>query len=571
MGRRANLRGVFENEATQDKDSFLTELDAATYGKLGAIDNSRIVAEGYLLSELQPDPQQPRRVLPSAVRRMVDIYNMPATMERWHHTAEREMGRSIPLRDLVEGKVEDGQFDTEGIDYDHYPVAASFLGVTQLAGEILRDGLTNPISIHRHGREFMINKGERRWFAFHILYGLYGSRYIRIPAREESPSVWSQASENMSREDLGGVALARQFALLLMSFYPEQPWGQVGDFITDEGCDRLFYAQVQDGEEWRIPKNKGQQIASAMQASATSLRAYRQILGVPDAIWLEADDKHWSTHRLREWIVADNKEKNPPAPKPFERKVPLPAPAENNHTVAAATVSGEDDGYHPLNNDQRKQVSIEPDLPPGYTLADINTGERANVAIPQDEVTARIQRYGSVIVPSEEIDGALERLSQVQSLTILRGEETEKRLSLMFRLGDVASHALRLAGQLVDTFEKAPSQLLFDLYAEIGEAHKPLFKAIRKQSGFAVGDAEELRNGVEGLLNSFNMSAEAHITERMALVIALADVINQELQAIHEISESLQVEHLIEVKKHLALVDTVFEAIANNLNARLGG
>lgn len=567
MGRRANLRGVLNEDVTSDGDSFLNELDAATYGKLGAISSSRIVAEGYLISELQPDPQQPRRVLPSVVRQMVDIHDMRATMDRWYHTAERELERSIPLRDLVEGKVEDGQFDTEGITHDRYPVAASFLGVTRLAGDILRDGLINPISIYRHGRTHMINKGERRWFAYHILYGLYGSQYERIPAREESPSIWAQASENMSREDLGGVALARQFALLLMSLYPDQEWGSVTDFTTDEGSDRLFYAQMEDGDVWRIPKNNGQKIADAMQASVNSLRHYRQILGVPDVIWLEADDKKWSTGRLREWITETNKKNNP---RPFQRKETPTPPATDNHTVSTDTVSDKDDGYRPLTEEERKQASS--DLPPHHTLANIDTGEGANVAIPQDEMSARAMRYSSLVLPFKSIEDALARLLEIQSITILREEDVNKRLDLMYQMANIVTHVLLLAEQLVDSFGRKDAGLALAPYELIDEQHRALVKLMRQQAGVAGGDAEAFRNGVTNLLENIIVYPHTHISERMALMSALAVSVVDELSIIQVINGTLnELDQLKYVESHLGEIDNQFWKVVNELKDRIGG
>jgi hypothetical protein len=563
---------VLNEDATSDGDSFLQELDAATYGKLGAIGNNRIVAEAYLISELQPDPQQPRRVIPSVVRQMVDIHDMRATMDRWYHTAERELERSIPLRDLVEGKVEDGQFDTEGITHERYPVAASFLAVARLAGDILRDGLINPISIYRSGRTHMINKGERRWFAFHILYGLYGSKYERISAREESPSIWAQASENMSREDLGGVALARQFALLLMSLYPDQPWGNVADFTTDEGSDRLFYAQVGDGNEWRIPKNKGQKIADAMQASVNALRHYRQILGVPNVIWLEADDKQWSTNRLVDWIIETNKKQNPP--RPFERKTPPAPPVTDNDTVWDYTVSPTQQTQNGNHTVEASTVSNPADdLPQGYSIANIDTGTGANVAVPQDEVTARIMRYSSVVAPLQEFEGALAQLAEVQSIHILRGEPEGKREDLLFQMVWVITCLLNFTEQLADSLAPAKLAVILSRYEIVSERFQELLIQMRTHStGRSQSNVDTFTHGTRTLLENIKEKPDAHIEDRLGLVRALSEAIGKELEIIQAINGGLtDLSQLKNVEASLGEVDEKFWSVANDLKDRIKG
>lgn len=302
------------------------EWDQAIYGKLGDIDKSRIVAEGRPIKDIFPDPKQPRRTIPSAVRLAcrVEPGNMQTVFKKWVQMAEKECGLNLSMRviqGMVEGTLdpEDPEALPEGMTEANTPITVSLVKAINLAASIKKDTLTNAITVVRQGRQYIINTGERRWLAYHLLAWLYGSQWEQIPAHETPANIWKQASENLSREDLGGIALARQFALLVMACYPDIDWDV--DFDAEAVCDREYYAQVADGNEWRIPRGMGAQIAGAMGVGETLLRRYRAILSIPDEVWLKADDENWSAHSIYDWITENNRVE------------------KESHTVTAVTVS----------------------------------------------------------------------------------------------------------------------------------------------------------------------------------------------------------------------------------------
>ena len=178
-----------------------------------------------------------------------------------------------------------------------------------LAATIYRDGLTNPITVAQQGNQtavqYQLETGERRWLAYHLLHANFpqDGQWTKIPARiVESPNLWRQAAENNARDNLNAIGKARQFALLLMDLLSRES----GDAVTFKPFDafrheREFYAQVADGNRYRIPRGKGQLLVSVIGlGNPDQLRDYRKLLSLPDEAWKIADDYHLTEYRLRE-------------------------------------------------------------------------------------------------------------------------------------------------------------------------------------------------------------------------------------------------------------------------------
>ena len=65
-------------------------------------------------------------------------------------------------------------------------------------------------------------------------------------------------------------------------------------------CDRVFYAQVEDGNEWRIPRGQGDRLMNALGfKNKRQLRDYRALLRLDDEGWNYADDNNISEGELR--------------------------------------------------------------------------------------------------------------------------------------------------------------------------------------------------------------------------------------------------------------------------------
>jgi hypothetical protein len=230
---------------------------------------------------------------------------------------ERRRHAQFDLRAYLEG-----ENDVTGDDYKRGPVETSFLRIVMLASSIRRDGLTNPITVAPLGMDaFRLETGERRWLAYHLLHAFFDGKdgrpderefWRKIPARNiGESSVWRMANENNVRSDLNAIAKARQLALLLIDLYSRRgnTFRGYAEIVQSSDCDRAFYAQVADGDEFPILRGTGDQILNAMGfTSKSQLREHRQLLVLPDPVWQWADDLNWAQGRLRQLIQKAGKD-----------------------------------------------------------------------------------------------------------------------------------------------------------------------------------------------------------------------------------------------------------------------
>lgn len=275
------------------------------------------------ITKIRPDPLQPRRAVPSELRQSWggDPNRVQELFDIWTSKIREERGdnREFKWKGILEGTDSSRGKEAEKLKGDDSaedalsdlsepfvgPLEASFLRLVDLAASIKRDQLTNPITIApiaNSKNQFEIETGERRWLAYHLLSMVYGADdWGEIPARQVGEvSVWRQASENNARDDLNAISKARQLALLLMALHHEL---KDVNFEPPENFDheREFYAQVADGNKFRVPRGHGEQLLNAMGlSSASHLRRYRGILRVDSAIWDMADDGDWTEREIRD-------------------------------------------------------------------------------------------------------------------------------------------------------------------------------------------------------------------------------------------------------------------------------
>lgn len=278
-----------------------------------------VIAKTVSIFEIVPDPRQPRRQIPSIVRQSWDgeALTVGSLFDRWVALMAEDIGESFDnLTDLIEGllaseeisaaEIYQGQGNTAR---EWGVIGGALMAVVNLAAEIRRDGLTNPITIARTpigNGSYLIETGERRWLTFHLLHIFSdGGEWSKIPAREvKAASVWRQASENTSREQLNAISMARQLALLLMDLHGPERFQAYYELIQPGQCDRAYYAQVADGNIWRVPRGKGEQLVSAMGIkNPQQLRNFRDLLRLPDAVWMLADDLNWTEYFIRAEIA----------------------------------------------------------------------------------------------------------------------------------------------------------------------------------------------------------------------------------------------------------------------------
>ena len=246
------------------------------------------------IGDIRPDHQQPRRAVPSIILRQVtDTGNASAVLNEWDRMVQDDLGMRFDPRAVV-------GFSSEAYELpeEPKPIALGYVALLELAGSIRQEGLANPITVFPDGEGYAIETGERRWLAYNILFAMAETeadqdRWMAIPARVVSEkSVWRQAAENSQRDNLNAVARARQYALLLMSMYPDMA------FQTYQACrtDQDFYAQAL---ELTTPYGRGNELMAAMGVrSYSAFNRYQDILRCAPKLWVRADDENWSEREI---------------------------------------------------------------------------------------------------------------------------------------------------------------------------------------------------------------------------------------------------------------------------------
>ncbi len=259
-----------------------------------AQDSGRVIVQPVDINLIYPDMTQPRRALPSIARRAWngDPAQLPVLFANW--LAYKPEYKPL-LLDILNGvEMERPQVLPSDV--------AALAEIVELAASIRRDGLTNPITVVQNGDHYVIETGERRWLAYHLLvYHTGEDQWTRIPARiVDVFSRWRQAAENNTRQDLNAIGKARQLAVLLMELLREQHTFQPLHTVEHE---QDFYAQVAEGNDFRVPRGKSELLLNAMGLSHSSqLRQYRALLRLDRVIWETADDENWTENRCRDFL-----------------------------------------------------------------------------------------------------------------------------------------------------------------------------------------------------------------------------------------------------------------------------
>lgn len=309
MSKRNKLSGINPfgiNKDDAEKPTLL-DVDAEIFGDLARVDAGRIEVKNIRIFDILPDPTQPRRAIPSSVR--IGWDGQPNTvgdvLAKWLELVDAERGQPFPLVDHLNFRIGDNIPEDEPIVG---PLESAFLEIVRLAVSIKQDGLTNPITVFRAGRQFMLETGERRWLAFHLLYHWTraneseqaASSWEKIPARVmDEFSVWRQASENNARANLNAIAKARQFAILMMDLLVREGdrFRSYQEIVSTGHPEQDFYAQV---VEKSPPYGRSELILSAMGVKhRNAILRYRRLLQLPNEVWLLADDHNWTERQLR--------------------------------------------------------------------------------------------------------------------------------------------------------------------------------------------------------------------------------------------------------------------------------
>ncbi|MBZ0293926.1 MAG: ParB N-terminal domain-containing protein [Anaerolineae bacterium] len=275
-------------------------------GATEAFPETRIVATPTDVMKIWADVKQPRRAVPASIRMHWNGNpdDVAELLNRWYMVAKSRAGVEIDILEILNGR-------GEGLEVDQKPaIYQEYIELLWLAQSIHKDGLLHPISIISQAGRNLIESGERRWLAYHVLKTWVGDAYAKIPAIKTDgvDYVWRQAAENTARRQLNAISMARQLALLIMASRDHldgQTYDDFDQMVNQGGCDRRYYAQVANGQVHRVPKGMGERIQSAMGLSMHQLSRYRNLLrltedeAINDALWIQADTENGAEGTLR--------------------------------------------------------------------------------------------------------------------------------------------------------------------------------------------------------------------------------------------------------------------------------
>lgn len=306
MGKRSK-RDKFSNADAFGEDKSKSSVDLGDFSR--AIYSSIADAEvGYdsiepiSIFDIDPDPTQPRQAIPFAVRQRWSRRRVKEQdiFEIWCELIAEERGDSFDVMTYLSEDDEVERPEAPG------PLERGLMQITALAASIRSKGLTNPITLARHNGRYTLETGERRWMAHHLLNMYYpDEKWDKIPARVvDQVDVWRQAAENGARQNLNAISIARQLAMLIMEMYRDEREENLLSFESatqGQSTDRDYYAQVSDGNTYRILKGYGDLILNVTGLkSKYQISQYRALLELPDYFWQVADDLNWTEGMIRQ-------------------------------------------------------------------------------------------------------------------------------------------------------------------------------------------------------------------------------------------------------------------------------
>ncbi len=256
----------------------------------------------YIPAELiQPDPIQPRRVLPEAIHFAFHANRLTPTqaLKELIQVAARQHGRPFAnVLDLLPDETdhEDKEPESSRLSSEEQLIH----DLVTLAMTIRNDGQVNPLTVidvtQSVTRLYRIETGERRYWASWIvrdfLPGYEGDGTIPciiIPSGKAS--IFRQAKENTARSGLSAVAMARQAALLILAIHGiEKPEGPVAN---------EFYRQALE-LDLRDKREFTSDILSAMGGiSKVHFHHYKALLRLSDEAMELADRNSIDEKKLR--------------------------------------------------------------------------------------------------------------------------------------------------------------------------------------------------------------------------------------------------------------------------------
>lgn len=271
-------------------------------------------ARAIPIAEITPDPLNPRRSLPPYLRERWDGApdTLPAILTRWLTDIQQHTRiNPVSIGQIIRGEVALSDIFQDELR-DTGKAIDDFAKSLSLAASIYENGLDNPLSIARNGTGFLLESGERRVIAHHMIV-LWGgdeksqqfNRALAFIYDEHDP--FRQGIENNMRAPLStGVERCQQVLRLIMEMYKREKGADFGD-PPRNGSLQAYYQQVADGTAYRVLDGYASVIETATGMSDNAMRQYRRLIKMPPEMWDKALIEGWSGRRCRDEFSAYNR------------------------------------------------------------------------------------------------------------------------------------------------------------------------------------------------------------------------------------------------------------------------
>lgn len=275
-------RGFGQDDTNDLATNFNEGYGIPTANLIGERDQALRSTKPVDIFKIRADLTQPRHILPSDVRVQWDgtADSIQYLLRLWINMVEQDRGgEPLLISDMLQAK------EIEQVRTKSY-LEKNLLDLIETAWTIITGGLINPITIFPNN---VIETGERRWLAYHLLFLITeDAKWRTIPAKEvKKGDVWRQAAENTARSDLNAIGKARQYAKLMLALHEEVNGATFHDFTEFKHEHHYFYQAY----ELSAPYGHRGRILTAMGLqSPTELTRCRTILNLPDSVWMMADD-----------------------------------------------------------------------------------------------------------------------------------------------------------------------------------------------------------------------------------------------------------------------------------------
>ncbi len=257
----------FQPTAETQYDDLLQTAAAPPTGRQGRKRVTRVP-----VSQIWPDPYQPRPLLPPDIKRdfFAGVLNCFEAAQAWLALAEQDPAEAERVHALL-----------------------------QMGASFTEHGQIKPITGHwdAETRRFILETGERRFWAAVLQAVQQGAP--QEPQLEalvvETPSRARQVLENITAEPPSAVMRAREIAALVLEQMGIQPEPGESDFD--------YYRRAAAIK--RLPSKVVRHVEELLGMSRRYIRYYLQILNLPDHLLLLADRYRLTEGALREVLKGD--------------------------------------------------------------------------------------------------------------------------------------------------------------------------------------------------------------------------------------------------------------------------